>query len=1166
MLLKTPLTVLALALGLGPAPGQSNPVPSTPATSNPAQSNSAPAAPTQISPAPTPPPKIVTVQIAPAQTKTGEKTAAPDSSKQDYSKEAFVIERLDTKVAEQEDGTGVREVAAEVKILAEAGVKAFAVLSFTYTSANEAVEFDYVRVRKPDGTVVKTPDYNFQDMPGEVSRTAPLYSDIHEKHVAVKGLGVGDVLEYLVRYRGVKAEVPGQFWYEYYFNNLSAVRDERLEISVPAAKYVKVVSPEFKPEVTEDGGRRIYRWKHTHLEVKEKDPDEIPRRIPPNADVQMTTFASWEDVGRWYGGLQKDPLAVTPAIQAKSAELTKGLKTDEEKIRALYNFVSLKYHYIGLDFGIGRYQPHAADDVLDNGYGDCKDKHTLLASLLKAAGYDAWPALINASRKLDPDVPSPAQFNHVITVVPVGGKYTWLDTTPEVAPYGLLLLQLRDKQALVIPTDAASPGGPSPGVSSENRAPRLMTTPQNALTPMRQEFSMEGKLDSDGTFTGHAEQSYEGDTEVLLRAAFRQLPESQWRDMVQRFSRNLNFGGDVSNVKITPPDEIDKPFQISYDYVRKNYADWENHHTSAPLPPMGLEVFKDAKDRRPPEPLLLGALGKVSYRARMQLPSGYEVTAPAPVHLVEPYAEYNDHIKVENGVLTAAREMVIKKNEVPLEDWEGYRKFGIALSDDEFNFMPLVGGMTVTLRKEEAGKESADKASGPADVDGMFRDAYTAMQRHDLPRAQQLYEQVIVRAPKYPMAHLDLGTILAMQSEIPEALVEWRKEQELYPNDARSYQVPAANLAVQHHYEEAMEQWRKLLKVDPKNQLAALSLSVLLSQTGKYPEAVEVLETAEKTAPDSPALQLQLGRVYLNAGQNEKGVAKMRAAVEGGSHGHDPMILNEVAYALAEKKTGLDLAGQYAEESTKELERRSINDTATTDTGTHVTAQLAMVWDTVGWVYFQDGDTSRAESFVRAAWLLGQHPVVGEHLGEIYEKEGKSKEAAHVYELALAAQLMVPMQAVGLPGTQSSSPSAAPKDPSQQLTEEITSRYQKLTGTKPELNTTRRLPNGEWTKTGSEQLSEMRTAKFGKQPKLSGSAEFTIVFSPGRVESVDYVSGEESLEDLTDQLKAAHFQVEFPAGSQGKILRRVELSCSSISGCMAVLLPVSLAAQTPGQQ
>jgi hypothetical protein len=230
---------------------------------------------------------------------------------------------------------------------------------------------------------------------------------------------------------------------------------------------------------------------------------------------------TWEEVGRWYGGLQKEPLEATAAIQAKALELTKGLKTEDAKIRAIYNFVALKFHYIGLDFGIGRYQPHAADDVLENGYGDCKDKHTLLASLLKASGLEACPALIHANRKLDPEVPSPAQFNHVITVVPSGGKFIWLDTTPEVAPYQLLMVTLRDKQALVIPSD---------------KAPMLMTTPANPPTPQEQEFTSEGKLDDSGTFTGHVEQLYSGDMEVALRMGFRQLSQSQWREGVQRFS------------------------------------------------------------------------------------------------------------------------------------------------------------------------------------------------------------------------------------------------------------------------------------------------------------------------------------------------------------------------------------------------------------------------------------------------------------------------------------------------------------------------------------------------------------------------------------------------------------------------------------------------------
>ena len=145
----------------------------------------------------------------PVQARVQEKEKAVPSSP-DYSKEAYVIEKLEKRVTEEADGSGTRELSAEVKILAEAGVKAFAVLSFTYTSANEVVDVDYVRVRKPDGTVIKTPDYNVQDMPAEVTRSASMYSDVHEKHVAVKG-SRRFRCRYSTAIGAVKPEVPWPF-------------------------------------------------------------------------------------------------------------------------------------------------------------------------------------------------------------------------------------------------------------------------------------------------------------------------------------------------------------------------------------------------------------------------------------------------------------------------------------------------------------------------------------------------------------------------------------------------------------------------------------------------------------------------------------------------------------------------------------------------------------------------------------------------------------------------------------------------------------------------------------------------------------------------------------------------------------------------------------------
>lgn len=1072
---------------------------------------------------------VLSVWLAvPALPQSKEKPAPP----QDYSKEAYVIEKLETRVTEEADGSGTRELTAEVKMLAEAGVKAFAVLSFTYTSANEVVDVDYVRVRKPDGTVIKTPDYNVQDMPAEVTRTAPLYSDIHEKHVAVKGLGVGDVLEYSVHFRVVKAQVPGHFWYEHSFAKDAIIMDEMLEVSVPSDKYVKVVSPEFKPEIKDDGGHRIYRWTHSNLQVKEKDPNEIPLRTPPNPSVQVTTFANWEDVGRWYGSLQKDPLEVTPAIQAKAAELTKGLQTDEEKMRALYNFVALRFHYIGLDFGIGRYQPHAADDVLGNGYGDCKDKHTLLAALLKAAGYDAWPALIHSQRKLDPDVPSPAQFNHVITVVPSGGRLIWLDTTPEVAPYELLLIVLRDKQALVIPS---------------NKAPTLMKTPENPPFPQEQEFSAKGKLGSDGTFTGHIEQLYRGDVEVALRALFRQVARSQWKEAAQGFSYGRGFAGDVSNVTVTPPEELDKPFELSYDYVRKNYGDWEHHQITPPLPPLGIEVTNDSREKKPSESVRLGAPGKIVYRARVELPPCYSMVAPASVNLAKAYAEYHTTNVVDDGVLTTSRQFEIKQSEVALNDWEDFRKFGKVIGDDEFSFIALTG--------VGIGIDANDKSSEAGEIDSaeeMFREGNDALRRRMAGPAQRWFEKVIAKDPEFHGAHLSLGLALWAQNRLEEALAEFRKEQEVSPDETRSYVTAAALASMLGRKDEEMGEFRKLLKRDPKNRDAASNLSQLLYQSGRYAEAAEVFEGPVKASPDSLGLQYELGSVYLKTGQTEKAVAHLRAAAD--ANGGDSMMLNNVAYALADSKTNLELARQYAEEALAKLDARSLNDIAAIDTGTQVTYQLSLVWDTLGWVYFQGGDTNRSESFVRAAWLLGLDGLVGEHLGEIYEKQGKSKEAARVYELALAAQSPPVFRMSSASATLPTVPFTAPSI-NQGQEDEILGRYKKLTGKSPVMNESRRLPNGEWTKTPAEELSQMRVIKLGKQLNLSGTAEFSIVFAMGKVESIEYVSGEESLESLTPKLKAAHYQVEFPVGSKAKVLRRAELSCTPSAGCMAVLVP-----------
>jgi hypothetical protein len=601
------------------------------------------------------------------------KAPAKPDAKPDYSKEAFVIDQTSMRIAFENDGTGTRESSGRIRIQSDAGAQRYGLLTFPYQNSTESVEIEYVRVQKPDGSTVSTPAENTLDMVMEITREAPFYSDLREKHVAVKGLSVGDVLEFQANWHRNKPLAPGQFWYACNFSHDGVILSEKLEISLPRDRAVKWKSPELKPVITVDGTRRVYTWTSSHLEQKSSEQEKADQDLKlyqtargqlPSPDVQITSFQNWEDVGRWYGDLQQERVKPTPEIRAKALELTRGESDDNAKLRAIYKYVSAEFRYIGIAFGIGRYQPHTAAEVLGNQYGDCKDKQTLLASLLDAVGIKAYPALISASHEIDLDVPSPGQFDHVIGIVPQANGAVWLDTTAEVAPYAYLLSPLRGKHALVIP---------------EDKPPALTLTPADPPSKASESFKIEAKLSDTGTLEGKVERTVQGDdSEVLLRLAFRRVPMPQWKDLVQRISYNSGFAGEVSDVTASSPEKTDEPFHFAYIYTRKDYPNWSERQISSPLPPL-LGLTPDSK---PSHPIFLGEMANIQYESRVAFPKGYSPELPGKVDLKEDFAEYHASSAVKNGVLITQRRFVAKLSEIPLNDYETYKKFAKAVGDD----------------------------------------------------------------------------------------------------------------------------------------------------------------------------------------------------------------------------------------------------------------------------------------------------------------------------------------------------------------------------------------------------------------------------------------------------------------------------------------------------
>jgi tetratricopeptide (TPR) repeat protein/transglutaminase-like putative cysteine protease len=935
-------------------------------------------------------------------------------------------------------------------------------------------------------------------MPGNVTRIAPMYSDIHEKHVTVKGLGIGDLLEYSVRYRRQKPDVPGQFWFEYSFEKTMIVKDEELELTVPRNKHVNISSPGAEPKIQDEGARRVYRWHAANLKHEQDPTGKQSKRDAVSPSVQVSTFHNWEEVGRWYGSVQAAQVTPTPAIRSKAAELTKGLTSDDQKVRALYNFVATRFHYVSLSFGTGRYEPHAADEVLDNEYGDCKDKHTLLAALLKAAGFDAWPALINTARKITPDVPSPGQFDHVITVIPRGASLVWLDTTPEVAPFGLLFANLRDKQALVIPTE---------------KAPALMKTPPDPPFSSMQSFVAEGKLDADGTFKGHVERAARGDAEVLFRLGFRATSPAQWKDLVQRVSYASGFAGEVAAVTASPPGDTEKPFQFSYDYTRKEFGDWPNHRIIPPLPPLGIEA-SDEDNAKPTEPLFLGAPGDIVYRARVELPAGGSLTPPDKLDLITDYAEYHSQYGFEKGVFTAVRRFVIRKPEVPLSEWDSYLKFRKAIRDEEGYWINLAG-LSASSKPAAVGLESED-------ADTLNTSGRAALDAQNYSLAADLLNKAVKINPRHKWAWNNLGLAYMGMLRFDDAVSALRKQIEASPNDPYAYNNLGRVLEFQGQHDEARQAFQRQIAINPQDRWAHANLGTLLLHQKKYDDAVHELEAAAAISDRDPATHAALGQTYLELGQVDKGLAALDKAVQ---IAPSPMLFNNVAYILAEKGERLDKARQFAESAISSLDGllRDVHLKNLQAQHLSLVSLLAMTWDTLGWVYFQQGNLELAERYLQAAWSLSQHAAVADHLGQLYEKQDKKNIAAQFYAQAIAA-LHPPVQ--------------------------TRQRLIALAGGEKEADALINKARND--------ISKLRTTtvQVRRVKAHHATAEFFVSFLPGpKVDEVKFISGDDQLSEAIEALAAAKYDVVFPNDEATKIVRRGLLACPDAgSWCQFVLL------------
>ncbi len=1041
---------------------------------------------------------------APAQKSAAQKTDAKPLA--DYSQEAVVIEQLGTAYTFERDGTGKRELTLRAKVQSDAGVERFGQLIFGYSSANEKLEMDYVRVRKADGTVVNATTSDIQDLTAPVAREAPIYTDSRQKHITVPGLRPGDTLEYHLVWHLHTALAKNHFWVEHDFVKKGViVLSDELTVNIPAASKVKLKNEaDFEPKINEQDGRRIYSWKHANLkpdsereeEEKKKAEEESDEEKEDSADpeeirpaVQLTTFQNWDEVGQWYAELQRDRVVPDEKIKVKAEEIIKGRTTEKEKAQALYEYVAKNFRYVSLSLGQGRYQPHAATDVMVNQYGDCKDKHTLLASMLTATGLRAYPVLMNSARKIDEDMPSPGQFDHVISAIPMGNETLWADTTAEIAPVGLLSPRLRNKKALMIPTS-----GPA----------RLETTPAEPPFLSSEYVTIEGTVDELGKVTAHTKLVLKGDAEMFMRFMFRRTPKSQWKNLGFYLGMAGGIQGEVSEIKTTDPVDLEKPFEIEFDVTRNDFLDWSSKKVKLelPFPPFTFPQFAGRKASSK-KPLELGPPIDVSYSLKLTLPSKYQVRLPLALKVSRDYGEYAANYKLDGQILTGQRTLRLRQREIPAERLHDYQAFAAAAQSD--------AAQTLALETDVAGTPSIPESVKTADL---IQAAESAANNRNFLVAEQLLRRVLEKEPKHKTVRRNLGYVLSEQRKYTEAIEVLREQTKINPFEDYAYNMLGRVHWQQQDYANAEQAFRKQIEVTPLDQWARANLGQMLVEARKYKEAVPELEQAISLAPEEEMLHVSLGRAYLNLGENEKAIKSFEAALK---LDRSPLVLNDIAYFLAVKGVQLDKALQYAESAvTSEAnELRNVEASNLTIDDLGAVSALAAYWDTLGWVYFQKGDLDAAEKYLKAAWAMQQHSEVGHHVGMVAEKRGNKEEAIRLYAQGVVADRVVPEARESLLKLTSA-------DSVEKLLE-----------------------------TARKELPLYNRLELGKLiPNLAApaEAEFFVVIAPdasrnAQIVEVKFIKGADSLKSLGSQIKSAKLSLVFPDATPTKVVRRGVLLC-----------------------
>jgi Domain of Unknown Function with PDB structure (DUF3857)/Transglutaminase-like superfamily/Domain of Unknown Function with PDB structure (DUF3858) len=530
--------------------------------------------------------------------------------------------------------------------------------SETFYPEKQSLDVAEAWVDQPDGQRIAVEPAGIFTRPSSASRSAPGFVNSLTTTVLFPRLTPGSRTHVVWRFTQKVPPLLGLNILDQNIPDWETGRDEvRIELPADVPLHWRARGGFTVEDRTEDGVRHI----DAYIEGTQPRAEE-PASVSHSDYMPLfvaTTLPNAEAIGATIDRASEGKATVTPEIAALAERLAED-KTGLDAARAIHAWVvaNIRYVAVRLDPDDG-FVPHAAGEVLNNGYGDCKDYVTLMRALLAARGIEARMAVIDwGSRYAEPLSPSPFFFNHAILYLPAYDRF--VNPTDRMANFDSLDRALSGKDVVIISKEGA-----------------VARTPPATPEANRYRYVARSTLGADGAIDGTASYTMSPNEEIGARNAVSGA--SSLTEMAERVLANTPEGG-FGGFTSSDPLDLSQPLALRGTWHSAMAANVQDHEIFLRVP-AGLDLFPPwrerakltpAGQRRSPE---VADVIDAGWENTIALQPGTRVARlPPNVDVVTSVGRYTARYREENGAVLVSRNLVIERQVVEPEAYPEFER------------------------------------------------------------------------------------------------------------------------------------------------------------------------------------------------------------------------------------------------------------------------------------------------------------------------------------------------------------------------------------------------------------------------------------------------------------------------------------------------------------